>query len=284
MRKLQRPASTAHQTFLQCIAGISEALLSRRMNESAPYIAAADAAYNQAATNANLHAFPRTEAVNTVTSKEMKALYKNHLSKSTGIARSIYDSIFNASPNGRCPLCGQGHVSTLDHHLPQSKYADLTVTPANLVPSCADCNKAKHSKHPTSQQEQTIHPYFDDYEEEQWLHAQLIEASPPSLRFYTNAPEEWPGVDAARISRHFEVFKLAARYTSNAGDELVGIRAQLAHLFTRGGAVAVRDHLIEQAQYRRQLHQNSWQTATYIALCQNVWFYSGGFLEIPENA
>ncbi len=78
-----------------------------------------------------------------VTIDEMKSLYATGMSASSGAARRYYDEIVNAAPNRICPLCGVGTVTTLDHHLPQSKYPDYVLVPANLVPSCSDCNKTK---------------------------------------------------------------------------------------------------------------------------------------------
>jgi hypothetical protein len=61
---------------------------------------------------------------------------------------------------------------------------------ANLIPSCGDCNKAKLRSQPTSGEEQTLHPYFDDVDAT-WLKAKVIEADPPSLRFFPEAPATW---------------------------------------------------------------------------------------------
>ena len=61
-----------------------------------------------------------------------------------------------------CPMCGSLNTGTLDHVLPKSIYAELSVFTKNLVPAC-DCN----SKRSTACQgaavgERVLHPYFDD--------------------------------------------------------------------------------------------------------------------------
>src|SRR6266446_4463738 len=57
------------------------------------------------------------------------------------------------------------------HHLPKSRYPDLSVSPINLVPCCMDCNTNKRAIFPTSGQEETLHPYYDNFEGEKWLQA-----------------------------------------------------------------------------------------------------------------
>lgn len=63
-----------------------------------------------------------------VTTKEMTKLYNNRLVRGTA-GRDVYDELMMAAPRGRCPLCGQRDVSTLEHILPKSAYPALAVTP-----------------------------------------------------------------------------------------------------------------------------------------------------------
>ena len=46
----------------------------------------------------------------------------------------------------KCPFCGVGRVSTLDHYLPKTKYPTYAVTPVNLVACCAECNKKRKNR------------------------------------------------------------------------------------------------------------------------------------------
>ena len=73
------------------------------------------------------------------------------------------------------------------------------------------------------------------------------------------------------------MFRLGALYTSHAAEELLNIRQQLGILLDRAGPSAVQEHLVEQAASRGAHNINSWQTATYEALAQNIWYCLGGF-------
>jgi hypothetical protein len=245
-------------------------------------VSAAATNYDAHATAGTLHLVTRSPTVGgAVTINEMRGLYKTQMSAASGAGRSYYDALKNAAPNKKCPLCGVGVVSTLDHHLPQSKYPDLTVCPLNLVPSCGDCNKWKWAKYPISAAEQTIHPYFDDFTQAQWLHAYIDHGPPLTAQFGVVPPAGWPAIDGQRADRHFTVFKLAVLFGVNANDELALIRPTLVSLFDAGGDVAVQSHLIDEA-VKHSPRLNSWQHALYLAASNDAWFYSGGFVNIPE--
>jgi CHASE2 domain len=189
-------------------------------------------------------------------------------------------SLLNATPNSICPLCGQGRVGALDHYLPQSAYPDYVVLPANLVPACTDCNQAKRAWFAKSADDQILHPYFDDFSGDQWLHAKVIPGQSPAVKFYADGPAHWSPVDRARVESHFRVFKLARLFTTHAGSELGSIRSHLVQEL-KGDTGRIKDHLLEQANSRRAAFLNSWQTAMYVALSTDAWFLSSGFAKIP---
>lgn len=264
-----------------CVSGMVDSTEKVRMASIDLLIGQAGVQYEIFASAKALHLLSQQASVgNTVTTSELKQLYSDAMSSRSGIARRVYDAIVTAAPNNICPLCGIGTVSSLDHHLPQSKYPEYVFAPANLVPSCFDCNKAKFTKFPKTAAQQTIHPYFDDYTQDTWLFAEVMETSPTALRFYVNAPSHWPAIDRDRVQRHFEVFKLGRLFTSNAGNELGSIRSHLINRL-KGDEVAIRLHLEEQAATCRDAYLNSWRTAAYEALSTNDWFVKEGFREIP---
>ena len=104
-------------------------------------------------------------------------VYDGRMAAQGSPGRAIYDAIKVGSPNGLCPLCGQRVVATLDHYLPKSRYAALAVNPANLIPACSDCNKAK-----SDAVADTLHPYYDNIENDLWLRAELKEVRPASVQ------------------------------------------------------------------------------------------------------
>ncbi|WP_157971109.1 hypothetical protein [Pseudogemmobacter bohemicus] len=140
---------------------------------------------------------------------------------------------------------------------------------------------AKRARFPTCAEEQTLHPYYDDYTQQQWIFAQLDVAGPPVLVFHVNAPAHWPQVSRLRAKRHFDVVKLGVSYTSNANDELIPLRHHLTTIAATKGVAGVQAYLAEeQARYATRL--NCWQHIMFQTLAANPWFIGGGYLQIPQ--
>ncbi|OYQ63944.1 hypothetical protein B9G53_14140 [Pseudanabaena sp. SR411] len=277
MRKLAKPIDDVGEVFLACISGFRNHNLKSRLSSVKIDIVSAAVDFELAASSNTLHTLiPQNDINGIVTKQEMLDVYTNGM-VSNSLGRKIYDKLLAGPVHGRCPLCGQGRVKTLDHHLPKSLYPALAVVPANLIPSCSDCNKAKLDAKPISAEYETIHPYFDDIESDLWLHARVIEESPTGIQFFVKIPENWNNVKSKRVKHHFKTFKLSSLYTSLAADEISGIRYYLTQLFSKTGYQGVKEHLSEEAISREKVYLNSWQTAMYKALTDSYWYCSGGF-------
>ncbi len=183
MRPLVKPQITAAQAYAACCGGVADADLRARLQLNSDLIDATEGLYDQHASASSLHLIARHPSLpNNISIQDMKDLYKFQMSAENGGGRAIYNALRNSAPNKKCPLCGIGIVYTLDHHLPQSKYPDLPVTPINLVPACADCNKAKLAKFPSVASRQTIHPYYDNYTAERWISITVHQGPPVTGR------------------------------------------------------------------------------------------------------
>lgn len=117
--------------------------------------------YKTLANNGDLNNIPPgVLPSNKLDKKDMKFLY----TKLKKEGRTYYDLIKNNTYLKRCPYCEKRDVSELDHFLPQDTHPMYAVTPANLVPSCHDCNTVKLNKN-----REIIHPYFEDTSYEKWM-------------------------------------------------------------------------------------------------------------------
>jgi 5-methylcytosine-specific restriction endonuclease McrA len=264
------PADVAYQT---CISRVRDKELKKRLEGARKEICWADTRYRQAGEGRNFSGLrPETCCLTGVSAAEMKRVYDGRMAAQRSPGRAIYDAIMMASPHGLCPLCGQRVVATLDHYLPKSRYAALAVNPANLIPACSDCNKAK-----SDVVADTLHPYFDDIEGDPWLRAELIEVEPAAARFFVDPPASWTPAFAERVMRHFRTFGLNRLYAAHAAYEISGLARLLSEVFISGGTAAVRKYLGDHAQSRREVHLNSWQASLYDCLAGSDWFCSGGF-------
>lgn len=289
MWKLNKPVHPPSKVLLACISNYENDDLKKRLTSCKSAITAASELFEDKVMTTSLHTLPIQSGVNgIVTTDEMKKLYTDKMAKKNQPGRAYYDSILAAPKNGRCPLCGQGKVSSLDHHLPKAKYPALAITPSNLVPACNDCNKLKTSTIPTTAEQETIHPYFDDIESERWLFAKVVKGTPPTLKFYVRANSNWDTLKNKRVENHFKNFNLATLYAPYAAEEislhvtswLTIYEATERAAGPSAAAAAVQAQLLDSASSCRKVRLNSWQTATYEALANSNWFCSEGLKKV----
>lgn len=60
-----------------------------------------------------------------------------------------------------CPICNVKVSKTLDHYLPKSKFPQFSLTPANLIVMCGDCNKEKLEYFANDYITMPFHPNFE---------------------------------------------------------------------------------------------------------------------------
>ena len=234
MRALATPNYSPKTVYETCINSIANTDLRDRLNLVTPNILVAAGDYEQKAKAKQLYSIPPNNcknheiALGGVTKKELKDVYSSHMVDRAKPARAIYDLLLSQAP--RCPFCGFGQVSTLDHYLPKTKYPQLSVLPLNLVPSCKDCNTGKSTAIATKAEEQSLHPYFDhqNFIDDQWLYAEVRKTKPATIYFFVKAPEQWDNISKTRVQSHFNAFNLALRYSLEAGNEMVSLRDTLA--------------------------------------------------------
>ena len=278
MWRLPMPARSARESFRACVGGVKDKALAARLSAIENAVERSSDAYGKAAAEGRLHdVLPETSVDGVVTAAEMSGLYSGRMARRGSPGRFIYDELLKAARHGRCPLCGQRTVSTLDHNLPKSRYPGIAVTPTNLVPACVECNRAKGSHAPGSPAEGTVHPYFDSVDEVVWLRARVVVGSPAAVTFAAVTPEEWDPALASRVKYHFGLLNLSTLYCSHAAEELTNITHQLSRLYEGAGERGVREELDGRARSYGHVRANSWQVAMYRALAESDWFCGGGF-------
>lgn len=208
---------------------------------------------------------PHKKVTDDLTKDDMVALYENKFAKQGQPGRKYYDIIKIAPKNNICPICGIGDVSTLDHYMAKSEYPTLAVTPTNLIPACRDCNTIRGTKIFDEVADMTLHPYYDDLRNIEWLAARVISRNPICVEYYvsntyTNQPMR------SRLEKHLEVFDLRRRYSLKAAEELSSIRNIIKMLLANGGPTTLIGYFELQYQSHYSNEINSWKTAFYRAL------------------
>jgi 5-methylcytosine-specific restriction endonuclease McrA len=285
MRAVYLPNFDVGEVYQSCIKSIKNEELKGRLNQATNDIIMAANDYQQKAKTEQLYTIRPNNckleeiALGSVTKGELIDVYSSQMVNNRN-ARLIYDELLSLAPSGRCPFCGLGHASTLDHYLPKTKYPQLSVLPLNLVPCCKDCNTGKSTKNALVVEEQCLHPYFDhqSFIADQWLYAKLKQTEPITIDFFVNPPNDWADTSKARVQAHFNNFRLNLRYAVEASNELASLRDLFTNYGELLGRNGVKDELTSKAQSYARLHSNSWQTAMYQALTTSDWYCDGGFL------
>ena len=285
MRAMIAPKEEPQVVYQTCVNSITNEDLRNRLNALTNTIEASASEYHQKAKVNQLYTLPPNDcgnddiALGSVTKNELKNVYSAHMVGRSKPARAIYDSLLSRAPLGRCPFCGMGHASTLDHYLPKTKYPQLSVVPLNLVPSCKDCNTGKSTAVATTAESQSLHPYYDHeyFIDEQWLYAEVIQTKPATIRFFVQVPDNWDPISKKRVQSHFRDFKLASRYSIEASNQIACLKDILSRYMESCGLEGVRQYLMIEAEGNYKLHVNSWQTAMSQALANSDWYCGSGF-------
>lgn len=200
----------------------------------------------------------------------MASLYDDQFMKGRR-TEAIRDSIRNAASNSLCPYCGEGSVAQLDHYLPKSTFAGTAVHPANLVPSCIDCNYKKSSHAPDDKLLAVLHPYFDDALNIKWLNAALTKdaLSSPVVDFFIMLEKNDAQLEK-RLNAHMQVFSLAERFSIKAAQLLNDFEGMInSETMT---LEMTREHLARMRGGYYANRVNSWQAAAYDAMLASDWY------------
>lgn len=277
MVHIEKPTDNVKEVFETCISNFIDTTFKVKLNSVSSYIDTSTNNYDIQATNNNINSITSTSTVNgIVTVVEMKKVYEEKLVRKGQPGRKYYEKLRLSAKNNICPLCNQRTVTTLDHVLPKTSYPTFAVTPFNLIPACADCNKIKDTYQPNTSEEEIIHPYYDNISNKQYLYASVRQETPPSIIFYINLSEP-EAIIEKRLQKHFSLFNLNELYTSNAAEELSNISYRISKLYNTGGKESVIAYLKDEFESRYENNKNSWQTAMYKTLYENDWFCNGGF-------
>lgn len=282
MKRLPTPEIEPEVVYTSCVSGVTVAGLAGRFHAATKSIVALAKQYAQRAAINQLHLFPSSPwgngtqvVIADLTKEELTGLYSEHMVKRNQPARSYYDRITLLAPLGKCPFCGFGHVSTLDHFLSKARYPSFSVLPSNLVPACSDCNKGKGAD-VFDEENQIPHPYFESprIETDTWLFASVNETAPATATFSVVTPTDWPADLTRRVSNYVRDLRLTTRFAVEAGSELASLSDFLGQLET---GQLVERHLRQVAQAERLHRRNSWKAALYEALSESPWYCSGGY-------
>lgn len=278
MRTIAKPVEKAKDVFIDCVSTVADKILKQQYLACVQVIQDAEDDFESKFSPCQIYKIPQSSVlIAPIGTKEMKPVYNYRMVKTDMPGYKHYNKIKSSAPYGKCPLCSVRGVDTLDHYLPKSKYPIFSVTPINLIPACTPCNIGKRVEFPTSSETQTLHPYYDNVENESWVKAEIMYSDPMSFRYFVDCPNDWSQLKADRCKNHFVSFGLDELYSAHANEELRAIKKQLRMLYNNS-IETLNQHLEEAYISRLELGINSWQAVMYFTLFNDVWFNNGGVL------
>ena len=276
MHTLPSPRQTYDEVFNACISGMDVAT-KQTFGKAFPKLKLETELYDQKMKSLEGHEIKAYAAFDYSPLKKnnLKWLYQSRFLGQKVPGRKYYDKFLVRAKKRGCCFCSYDDPTELDHFLPISKFPQFAIHPNNLVPVCHRCNKNKWTYVPVSADENLIHPFFESYEDEEWLHVEVIfMGNTPIAKYYIQCDEMDRSV-IDRMTNHFEEIELFERYSSQASRELSGVNKRLRDAFDERGREALKNDLIEEADSRGQSHLNSWQSALY-----RGWAANDDFLDM----
>lgn len=277
MQKVQKPMLDVKKVFTECISNYKyENLLEGYIAK----IVAETTQFQEKFLNETVHEItPKSivfEELEKDKEKLFAKLYTDRFVKSTSPGRKYYNELMGLPKRGICPLCGVRDVGSLDHYMPKSKFPILAVSPINLVAACSVCNHTKSDDIFSRFEEATIHPYFDDIENEEWLKAELIDMEGPVFRYYviTSKPNGWSESLYLRVKKHFTIFELSSLFAKRAISEFEDRKFHFISIYEKGGREELISFFQDEIKSRSKGRgKNHWQIAMINALISSKWFF-----------
>src|SRR5690554_4486978 len=279
MRHIKKIEITTETVLNACVSNLTNEEVKNELIENIGTFEKHDEIFEQKTINFELHTIIQDIQINNIANASvLKKLYSDKFSKKGHIARELYDEILFSAPNEKCPYCNHRIADTIDHFLPKANFPIYSISPVNLLPACTQCNKGKTNSIPTNSGEQTLHPYFDNIEEFNWLECKIENLPKIVFKFKPKEIFEEGNINNERISNHFIFYNLNDLYKSNASSEFANIKRQITKIFNNKGAEELKEFLLEAYLSRKESDINSWQTAFYKALYESDEFVNGGFI------
>lgn len=246
--------------------------IKNRLHVSISVICDESRIYDEEASQHNWSIFqPHTMVNKTLSKEDMCDIYDSKFVKVDRIKNKYYDHLMSLANTGKCPICGIGQASTLDHYLAKTIYPTYAVTPYNLVPVCKDCNFAK-SDSIMIPDSAPLHPYYDEIDSTNWLKARLIERDEGIVAEFS-VSQDLQKSDFClyqRLKRHMDLYHLNKAYAVQSITEIAENLPFWKKKYKEWGREEFKTYLTEVLAAKESFQYNTWNTALLKALIENI--------------
>ena len=276
MRSIKKPEFGVKAVLIEATSNMRNKLEMERFRSNSDEMERDEKLYSEYAHQHALYKMPeKYETEQHMPVEDMVKLFDNHLLVKKNPARKYYDKL--KSSVEKCPYCQARDIDDLDHFLPKTKFATLTIIPSNLIPICHSCNRIKLSYSPYKSEQVLWHPYFDNYSG-RWLHAELIHHETPYFRFYVEFKDselapEYEKRQMNAIEFTFNKLKLDKAYRYQSLSFFMGFNLMAVKLYRENGKECVKKHIIACAKSFFNADKNSLEVAMLESMGNDDWYF-----------
>lgn len=161
---------------------------------------------------------------------------KNDLFKLYSFNSSLFTKLFKVLTTNdqnreekNCQLCTIGEVSTFDHYLPKSDFAEYVVNPLNLTPSCSKCNEKKSVNWKTNSKRNYLNLYLDLLPDEQYLFVEIDSELNLNYKIVNSGSIQHDLFEI--ISSHYNKLELLKRFSENSYSIISELETEIKNYF-----------------------------------------------------
>ena len=273
MKKIDRPVMSVREIMQDISETVRDKQKKNKIINAIDHLEKSSKEYDNYAKNHKLHyIMPTQETGTTLDAEAMQKLYTEKFAKGT-LKEKYYDKLMALATHGKCPICGIGQVSNLDHYLAKTLYPVYAITPVNLTPICRDCNFKKLDKAIEGDVNSPFHPYYDDIDDVIWLMAKIIKQAEGNLtvEYYVNPDISQTNIKLYnKLKEHCMLYKLFKLYSIQASTEIAENIMAWRTIATNESNNKLKTLFSDFLKSRERFQKNTWFTALLRALIDDV--------------
>lgn len=273
MKKLDKPMMSVKEIMKDISETVLDTEKKNNIIDAIDHIEECAIEYDDLAINHNLHSIQPTQNTDTtLDATTMQKLYTEKFSRGK-LKGKYYDKLMSLSKNGKCPICGVGQISNLDHYLAKTLYPVYAITPVNLTPMCRDCNFKKRDKPIVSYVNSPFHPYYDDIDDMVWLVAKIVKQPEGNIVVEYLVNPDINQVNSTlynKLKEHCKLYELFKLYSIQASTEIAESIHAWQKIEINEGAEKLKYFFTECLISREEFQKNTWHTALLRALINDV--------------
>lgn len=175
-----------------------------------------------------------------------------------------------------CQNCTISEVNSFDHFLPKEEFAEFSVNPKNLFPSCTKCNSYKGDIWREHNKRVFLNLYLDELPNEQYLFVDIVVNSAEidltyKLDNINNIEDNLYNL----IKNHYEKLYLCQRFKENSAEVVSELDIEINKYKAELSIDKIKNVVIEECnEYKKVFGYNYWKAILKMSLINNPGYMS----------